>query len=128
MWNAIRGNLILPFNPQYGWVAMYRRDGTWVNNGAGLAVIPEPFAQVIVIGVQIRNRSAYDPSVDLQRDPPVGGTEPATLEPKLLTINMDPQPAGQGPALVKFVDPNREPDRTAEGAFLVISDDNLAVS
>jgi competence protein ComGC len=60
LWPLISGNLILPSDPRYAWVAMYRQglDPTTGNTK------PLPYIQVIVIGVQARNRSFYD-SYDL---------------------------------------------------------------
>lgn len=47
-WNAVSGNLILPSDNRYAWVPLYRRDPG------------SPYAQIIVIACQVRNRTNYD--------------------------------------------------------------------
>jgi hypothetical protein len=47
-WGTSVGNMILPSDKRFAWVPFYRRD-----KGSS-------FAQVTVIGVQVRNRSSYD--------------------------------------------------------------------
>jgi len=128
-WNAISGNLILPMDRRYAWVGMYKRDGTW-NGPTPNQISPDPYAQVIIIGVQCRNRSAYDPTVDLDRAPNVTPAQPATLEPAVMTASLEASdPTTAGAPVMTF--PTNIPtsdghtDRLAPGAFVVISDDNL---
>jgi len=130
-WNAISGNLILPMDRRYAWVGMYKRDGTW--NNPATSISPDPFAQVILIGVQCRNRSAYvatlpTPSVgDLDRSPNVSPPAPATLEPMLMTASFEATDTSTGPPVMTF-DTSAGDGRTgrlAPGAFVVVSDDNL---
>jgi hypothetical protein len=52
-WDAIKNNLILPSDNRLAYVPFYRRE-----NGASSA-------QLIVIGVTIRNRSIYEPAKDV---------------------------------------------------------------
>ena len=127
-WNAISGNLILPMDRRYAWVGMYKRDGTW-NNPAN-SISPDPYAQVILIGVQCRNRSAYEPTKDLDRALNMTPQQPATLEPAVMTASLEASdPSTAGAAVITF--PTNIPTsdghtgRLAPGAFVVISDDNL---
>ncbi len=125
-WNAISGNLILPMDRRYAWVGMYKRDGTW-NGPTPNQIIPDPYAQVIIIGVQCKNRSAYDPTVDLDRAPNVSPQQPATLEPAMMTASLEAANSSSGAAVMSFpkVPNDGHTDRLAPGAFVVISDDNL---
>ena len=52
-WDAIKDNIILPSDNRYAYVPFYRRE-----NGASVA-------QLIVIAVEVRNRSVYSPSLDV---------------------------------------------------------------
>jgi prepilin-type N-terminal cleavage/methylation domain-containing protein len=56
LWPQICGNLILPTDPRYAWVAMYRQPLS--TNPAAPGGLP--YIQLIVIGVQARNRQLYD--------------------------------------------------------------------
>jgi hypothetical protein len=117
-WGATSGNFILPSDTRYAWVPFYRRD-------AGSA-----FAQVIVIGAQIRNRSTYD-STDVGQ---LGGaSNPANLQgrPVLViftdgSLNPNGTPKNPpGPDLIQFK-PAGSPDFTgfvAEGSYVVIAND-----
>lgn len=127
-WNAISGNLILPMDHRYAWIGMYKRDGTW--NGNATQINPDPYAQVIIIGVQCKNRSAYDPTVDLDRAPNISPSQPGTLEPAVMTASFEASnPTTAGAAIITF--PTNTPTadghtgRLAPGTFVVISDDNL---
>ena len=51
LWPLISGNLILPSDPRYAWIPMYRQAPN------------QSYVQVILIGVQTRNRSFYDPMI-----------------------------------------------------------------
>lgn len=159
MWNAVSQNLILPSDRRYAWVAMYRRDGHWVQSAAvptspaGLQppnegylkvynpnttgsnpqaqtfafIEPDPYIQLIVIAVQVRNRGAYDPVVDLQRSQNQP-TQPATLEPRLLTATFIVNPSN-GVPVIQFNTSSGVPNETdclGPGAFVVISDDQIA--
>jgi prepilin-type N-terminal cleavage/methylation domain-containing protein len=54
-WSLIKGNQILPDNTRFGWVAMIKRDRE--DNFHQ----PPGYAQVIVVPVQVRGRSGFDP-------------------------------------------------------------------
>lgn len=126
-WNAISGNLILPMDRRYAWVGMYKRDGTWNNTANGIS--PDPYAQVIFIGVQCRTRSNYDPTIDLDRDPNISPPPPATLEPTVLTASFRALDTSNVPVIVfdNSAGDNRV-NRVGPGAFVVISDDQLGTS
>jgi len=148
MWNSISQNLILPSDRRYAWVAMYRRDGHWVQSAATIIqpanaayirhynsingadtyafIEPDPYIQLIVIGVQIRNRGAYDAAVDLQRSQS-HPDQPATLEPRLLTASFLVNTLN-GVPVIRFDNSSQanEADRLGPGAFVVISDDGIA--
>jgi hypothetical protein len=88
-WEAMKRSVILASDSRYAYVPFYRRE-----NGSDVA-------QVIVIALQVRNRSTYDPSVDLDfaagtaqiRSATVNAGAPisATFNPQLghITINPD---------------------------------------
>lgn len=125
-WNAISGNLILPMDRRYAWVGMYKRDGTWNNATPPTQITPDPYAQVILIGVQCRNHGAYNSAIDLDRDPNLVPSQPATLEPRVLTASLEFNPSVGGPT-IQF-DTSAGDGATAclgPGAFVVISDDNI---
>ena len=153
MWNSISQNLILPSDRRYAWVAMYRRDGHWVQSAATIItpanapnyvwpyntkiggtpaaatyafIEPDPYIQLIVIGVQIRNRSAYDPTVDLQRSQS-HPDQPATLEPRLLKASIIANSLN-GVPVIQFDTSagNNETGCLGPGAFAVVSDDGIA--
>lgn len=151
MWNSVNQNLILPSDRRYAWVAMYRRDGHWVQSAATIIppanatyvkqyngingtpsaatfayIEPDPYIQLIVIAVQVRNSSAYDPTVDLQRSQNQPN-QPATLEPKLLAASFIVNP-NNGVPVIQFDNSSgaNETDRLGPGAFAVISDDGIA--
>jgi len=61
LWEYIKGNVIQPDDPRYGWAAFYRR-GTEIPVGGGPAV-PAGYAQVIVIACRNRISGTYDTTV-----------------------------------------------------------------
>ncbi len=68
LWDMVRGNMIHVEDPRYAWVPFYRRFS--INN------VPLDYAQVFVLGVEVRGRSQYDPSLDTNAsvDPAIGLT------------------------------------------------------
>lgn len=120
MWQAVSGNMILPVDPRYGWVAMYRRDIVL----SGGVYVPAAFAQVTIIGVHVRNHATYDRFRDLTQF--AGGDPEATLEPHVMFANLIQGPDVGKPAFIRFdLNKGRQRDaaRLAEGMFVVISDD-----
>ena len=89
LWNGIARNLVVPSDPRFAAVVMYKRDliAQKVVVSTPLPTFhPAPFAQVIVIGVQARNKQVYtmagSPS-DIFVLP--NSPTPPTLVPKLFT-------------------------------------------
>jgi hypothetical protein len=73
LWMTLRGNVILPEDPRYGWVALYRR-------GQDVAGNPLPYAQIIVIPTEVRNAPIY------VTDDTVSTPGPAVnLQPRVIT-------------------------------------------
>jgi hypothetical protein len=160
IWRQVSGNLILPQDPRAAWVGTYRRGITYTNNSgvpaspgeAGVTTDPDRYAHVVVIGVQIRNRSVYEPAKDLYRynaagaildTPPASvGVTPATLEPSIVYVKLTERQenttaatpdladtitfyqGANGTAQITAADALIGP--FAEGAYVVISDDQIA--
>jgi prepilin-type N-terminal cleavage/methylation domain-containing protein len=114
LWPLICGNLILPSDSRYAWVPMYRQ------------VKGQPYVQIILIGVQARNRSFYD-SNDLVARP--AGTGAASLEARPLTAVFAPHTAGT-PDTVTLSDVTGSSNlflpTAAPGAYIVVANDNGA--
>jgi hypothetical protein len=117
-WEALRGNLILPDNPRFAWVALYRRE------------FNAPSAQVIVIPVQCRNRSSYisDDTSGLEIDttPDVTGAPPAAqanlyARDVEFTITND----GVGTGIDTIVFTAGEVEAVAEGCYVIVGQDAL---
>jgi prepilin-type N-terminal cleavage/methylation domain-containing protein len=132
-WSSVNHNLILPSDNRYAWFPMYRRDIIWhMVNGTTWTPSLAPYAQLIVIGVQNRNQSAYDDTKtasaafpDVQASPFVAA-KPGTFEPAqgAAKITAENLAAGQ-PSTIQFLNANADVTRrAAEGAFVVISNDN----
>ena len=144
LWNSVEGNLINPTDPRSAYVLLYRRDVTYTNTDPAAAhpytdgnvvATPASAAQLIVIPVQVRSRTIFDttPGVETRR----GGVadtsnEPATLEPKGVTVTLTNDGGGTGidtatlaaaPALLAGAGNNLA--AVAEGTFIVISDDKI---
>ncbi|HEX4124346.1 MAG TPA: type II secretion system protein [Tepidisphaeraceae bacterium] len=129
LWAAINGNMILPSDNRYAWSAMYERDAA----PAGGAV--PPYAQVIIIGMQVRNRTQYSASTpggtNLYGD--VGFVTASNLpsQPNLQPKQVQVQFTMNGPSApdtVTFLTPGNTPESynasaVAEGSYLVIDDD-----
>lgn len=151
LWDRVSGNLILPDDNRAAWVGMYRRGVTYTNaSGAPAApgdpdvlAKPDPFAHIILIAVNVRNRSVYEPARDLRRYPAdliiptvtsaTVSANPATLEPRIVYVKLtEGQPATgtQEADTVTFYTTaagtvTTDVAAAAEGAYLVISDDQL---
>jgi hypothetical protein len=114
LWSSVRGNLIMTQDSRFAWVPMYRR-----NEG-------DVFAQLIIIGVQSRNRPLYQASLDLIRyaggvaNDAITNINRATLEPKDATVTI--VGGGANPDTVAFSGPGAA--AVAEGAYIVIADDS----
>ena len=146
LWSNVEGNLINPTDPRSAYVLLYRRDVTFTNTDPAAAhpytdtnnvvATPAPAAQLIVLPVQVRNRTQYDltPGVETRRggdgDPTPG--QPATLEPKPVGVILENDGFGVGidkitlrPAFSPLDTLSAESvAAAAEGSFVVISQDN----
>jgi hypothetical protein len=141
VWKEIAGKLILPSDNRTAWVALYRRGATYTNTTGGplsqddpaLIVTPAAYAQVFVIGVEVRNRSVYDAVKDVNRYTNTGTTQelapatalpPATLEGRTVYVKLSE--GDTNPDQVQFFTAAgaavNEP-AAAEGSFVIISDD-----
>ena len=158
IWRQISGNLILPDDNRVAWIGMFRRGITYTNptdtalpvGDPDVLASPDASAHVVVIGVQVRNRSIYEAAKDLRRYPAdaiTGATPatvsatPATLEPVTVYVKLTERQTNIGPPAdtvdtVTFYDgptagatplanavTNAGP--FAEGAYIVISDDQI---
>lgn len=141
IWKEISGKLILPSDNRLAWVALYRRGATYTNSTAaalpeddpGLVVSPSAFAQVFVIGVEVRNRSLYDAVKDLSRYDNTGTMvnlgaattkPPATLEGRTVFFKLTE--GNTNPDQIQFFTATGgtlEEPLAVEGAFIVVSDD-----
>jgi prepilin-type N-terminal cleavage/methylation domain-containing protein len=121
LWSAISGNMILPSDNRYAWSAMYERDASH-----------PPYAQVIVIGMQVRNRTQYT-SADTTWIAPSNNKLPSqpNLQPKQVQIYFYQLGNGTAPDEVTFITnyngyqiPEIEnATAVAEGSYLIIDDD-----
>jgi hypothetical protein len=112
LWPLICGNLILPSDSRYAWVPMYRQ------------VKGQPYVQIILIGVQARNRSFYD-SNDLVARP--AGTGAASLEARPLTATFNNSVTPNQVTLADVAG-NNFISTAAPGAYIVVANDNGASS
>ena len=121
LWAAVSSNMIQPGDPRFAWVAMYKRD--LIGQGAPGLPAPlsfAPYAQVILVGVQSRNKQLYDQNLDVPSVRPNVPPPNTPLLPQLLTAGFTPPPNAASPALVKFNAGNI--GAVGEGAYVVVSD------
>jgi hypothetical protein len=108
-WEAVRGNMILNTDRRRAWVPLYKRESGTSN------------AQVWIIAVENRARSAYEPA-DLL---PGGNLTPRPVNVRILdNVN------NTGIDWITFAPWSAPYDRSneavAEGTYVVVGDDNLA--
>jgi type II secretory pathway pseudopilin PulG len=109
-WTATTGNFILPSDTRYAWVPFYRRE-------AG-----SPFAQVIVIATQVRNRTNFDSTDFLNVSGPTGFQVPNLMaRPVRVTL----KDGVNGPDTITFAQASGTDYRpfVAEGCYVVIGSD-----
>jgi prepilin-type N-terminal cleavage/methylation domain-containing protein len=123
LWAAINGNMILPSDNRYAWAAMYERDAATT-----------PYAQVIIIGMQVRNRTQYTTSTpgetnlygDVGFAPASSLPSQPNLQPKQVNVQFTFN-SGTAPDTVTFLTTNpvegANAGAVAEGTYLVVSDD-----
>jgi Tfp pilus assembly protein PilV len=112
-WQAIRGNVIVTNDPRFAWVAMYKRDGNPADPGTWAGT-----AQVIIIGVQARNRPIYTLA-------DVAGASPANLQPRPIGFTITDSTTAE-PDRIEFTGTATELAALAEGCYVVVGDDGLA--
>lgn len=132
-WDLLRGNLLMTEDPRYAYVMLYRRDGdiarreTWA-----------PYAQIYIIPVQVRNKNAFTAADTLAVTTganwsTVNPTANLMAHPVRVAIDDDVDDAG-GVDIIAF---DTSPVGTlkylsdnvgaaAEGAYVVIANDNIA--
>lgn len=124
LWDAVRADMIFQQDNRYGWTALYRREGnpddatTWA-----------PFAQVFIFSLHARARDSFDVSNDA---PPYtgSGTIP-NLIAKPIVVSITDNDATAGGADICYISSvgpiiPTTVDAAAEGAYIVIADDQLA--
>jgi hypothetical protein len=138
-WNTMRGNLIEPSDPRYGYVILYRRDIQYSPTPAP-TYTASPFAQIYVIGTLSRKNSSYsqDPSAyDVAS--PSGVTLAATATynlqarpVKVLVIDESVQNPDLGADIIVFDKAGTwkngagfNSNAAAEGAYVIIARDNI---
>lgn len=110
LWFNIRGNVILPNDPRYGWVALYRRG---LDSGGN----PLPYAQVVVIPTESRNRPIYQPDPDTL--PAGSANNPVNLQARPLS-NVDFTDGNAG-IDVADVGTSAGANAVATGCYLVVA-------
>src|SRR5665213_2149864 len=127
-WAALSGDLILPSDPRYAWVPMYRRD------------FGSAYAQVIVIACQVRNASQYNQdtrsgSTPFNTDLLSNGISPSAAPPNLqarpVMVTLNRSLNITQPDTMSFAPAPNSPDFTpavAEGSFVVIADDRSGLN
>lgn len=135
LWNSVASNLIQPTDPRFAWVAMYRRDmilqGTPTTGGTtATTIVPAPYAQLIMIGVECRDTQVYIPETDVQSPPT--GTYPnwtnAPFIPQLITNVTFGYTKGSGISYASFSAASGNLQALGENAYIVISDDHISPS
>ena len=108
-WEAVRGSLILPDDPRFAFVPLYRRE------------TGSQTAQVIVIAVQTRARSRYD-----NNDTATPGTAGhGNLQARPVEVTITKDAGGTGVHWIAFAD-STVPGAigaVADGAYVVIAND-----
>lgn len=113
LWEQVRGNAINNVDSRYAWVPFYQRDTA------------APEAEVVVVGVRVRNGSGYEPPVDVARAT-LG--EGGSLEAKGVRFEL----IDGGPGAVDLIRVVRNEitgnyHAFAEGVLVVVGDDGNGV-
>ena len=127
LWNGIAHNLVVPSDPRFGYVLMYKRDyiahrGT---GSAGLTFELAPYAQVIVIAVEARNKqvySVYGNSADVVI-PPGGYVRPTLVPVPFGSVTFTRSNTG----VTTLAFGTNANSAVAENAYVVVSDDQFPV-
>lgn len=128
VWKSAAQNMIQTGNSRYAWVAFYKRDMFESISAAGaFSFSYAPYAQVIVVAVQVRNSDSFTASpVPSDLTPLTGSLEPSRYTGVSLIA---PPSTGNTATIIGGVQlpgtPGNTDDRSASGAFVIISADNL---
>lgn len=118
-WQAIRGNVILPEDPRFAWVAFFKRDGNFADRQTWSS-----YAQITIIGVQISGQRDVFNVEDVK---PAAAASWPNLYPRRATVTVTNDTTGN-PDTIAFA-PLGTPDFTAaiaEGTYVIVgSNDNL---
>jgi hypothetical protein len=116
LWSAVKGNLILPSDPRYGFVVLYSRAGT-----PGIAGAGNGYAQLFVVACQVRARSTYGPNPDLT----FNGADPVNLQARPVTINIVNNVNSTGVDWITFTERGQAGALTAiaEGTYVIVAND-----
>ena len=148
MWKAVAGEMIQPGDPRYAWVPLYRRDVVYSNSGGIGQARAFPFAQVILVGTAVRNRSTYENydaiSPGTGNPARIDDAQYYPLEPKPVAVRILPLNDGSGgyymlifsiaalqgtgfntSGALKNVYDAMAADAVGEGSFVIISDDRI---
>jgi len=121
LWGGIAKNLVVPSDPRFAAVIMYKRDliaqlltGT---NGNTIKYTAAPFAQVIVVTVQARNKQVYNLNGNISDITLQNGS--ITLLPRLLPATIT---SNGGISTISFQGTAANTP-VAENAYIVVSND-----
>lgn len=106
LWDALKGNIVLPGDPRYAAAVFYRR------------VPNQPIAQVIVIPIFSRNQGSFE---KVTQKP-----DPATPTTPRIDNAFVPQAVGLAIANNRATVTGAGAASAVEGAYLVVADDGLA--
>jgi type II secretory pathway pseudopilin PulG len=124
VWQSVCNNAIVPGDPRYAWVGMWKRDfiATGPPGAPATGMIYGPSAQIILIGIKSTIRPAYL-STDVQNPP----TATCPFLPHLLAAQISRSATGYSTAVITSTNnPINSP--LAEGAYIVISDDSYTAT
>lgn len=113
LWDSLRGNVIVPSDPRYAWIALYRRRGM-------VGGTADPYAQVYIIAAQATDRSIYQPTPDTDAST---GDPPVNLQVRPVVVTITDDGGGAGVDTINFT--AGEAAAVAEGCYVIIADDGL---
>ena len=128
LWSIATQNMVQTSDPRFAWVAFYKRD--LILSGTTLAPIVSyaPYAQVIVVALQATNTQTYPSMLD-KNNLPLDLTEQTpeiSIRPTYSTqgaCTIHPPDATHLNYWVDFAQDATQAIRAADGAFVIVSDD-----
>jgi len=108
---AMGGNVISTANPRQGLIPLYRRSVGW------------PYAQIVFLPVQSRNRSVYTPGGDFGPN----NATPLTFRVRVLTVanNFRAATRTNPTTQITFNGAQADIDALGEGTYIVVSEHNV---